>query len=242
MRIITLSLAVLALSGAAIAFQQPTADKAAPQAPSAQDAQVIAKQLPSYPLDVCPVSKEKLGGMGEGVNLVQDGRLVRFCCKDCVKDLKKDPAPILKQIDDAVIKAQKASYAMTKCPVSGKDLASATAPIDFVSGTRLVRFCCKDCVASFQKDPAKVMGQVDQAMIDAQKKSYPLTTCPISSKPIEGAGVDYLYGTRLVRFCCPKCPDAFLKDPTKTLAQLDAAAKNPKQAPAPAGGAKKTGG
>ena len=180
MRIITLSLAVLALSGAAIAFQQPTADKAAPQAPSAQDAQVIAKQLPSYPLDVCPVSKEKLGGMGEGVNLVQDGRLVRFCCKDCV--------------------------------------------------------------ASFQKDPAKVMGQVDQAMIDAQKKSYPLTSCPISSKPIEGAGVDYLYGTRLVRFCCPKCPDAFLKDPTKTLAQLDAAAKNPKQAPAPAGGAKKTGG
>ena len=225
MRIASFSLAALALSGAAIAFQQP-AEKSSPQ-----DAQVIAQQLPSYPLDKCPVSGEELGGtMGDPVNFVQEGRLVRFCCKDCIKDFKKDPAVVLKQIDEAVVKAQKASYPLAKCPVSGKELASMGEPLDYVHGTRLVRFCCKDCVGTFQKDPAKVMAQIDKGLIDAQKKTYPLTTCPISSKLIEGEGVDYLYGTRLVRFCCPKCPEAFLKDPAKHLAQLDAAGKKAKEA------------
>jgi len=32
---------------------------------------------------------------------------VRFCCKDCVRDFKKDPAKYLAMIDDAV--ARKAS-------------------------------------------------------------------------------------------------------------------------------------
>jgi len=230
MRIVSFSLAVLALSGAAIAFQQ-AAEKSSPP-----DAQVIAQQLPSYPLDQCPVSKERLGGaMGAPVDFVHEGRLVRFCCKDCIKDFKKDPALILKQIDEAVIKAQKASYPLAKCPVSGKDLASMGEPFDYVYGTRLVRFCCKDCVQSLQKDPTKVMAQIDKALIEAQKKTYPLTTCLISGKTIEGDGVDYMYGTRLVRFCCPKCPEAFLKDPTKHLAQLSDAAKKAKEASSPPG-------
>ncbi len=228
MRIVLFSLAVLALSGAAIAFQQ------AAEKPSPQDAQVIAQQLPSYPLEKCPVSGRALGG-GEPVNFVHEGRLVRFCSKDCIKEFPKDSAAILKQIDEAVVKAQKASYPLMRCPVSGKELASTSAPFDYVYGTRLVRFCSKDCVQTFQKDPARVMAQIDKALIDAQKKTYPLTTCLISSKTIEGEGVDYLYGTRLVRFCCPKCPEAFLKDPAKHLAQLEAAAKKAKEASSPTG-------
>ena len=230
MRIVSFSLAVLALSGAAIAFQQ-AAEKSSPQ-----DAQVIAQQLPSYPLDKCLVSGEELGGsMGDPVNFVHEGRLVRFCCEKCITEFKKDPAAVLKQIDEAVVKAQKASYPLAKCPVSGKELASMTETVDYVHGTRLVRFCSKDCVPSFEKDPAKVMAQIDKALIDAQKKTYPLTTCLISGKTIEGEGVDYLYGTRLVRFCCPKCPEAFLKDPTKPLAQLDAATTKAKEASSPPG-------
>jgi hypothetical protein len=63
-----------------------------------------------YPLDHCVVSGEKLeeGAMGGPVDYVhrEDGkpdRLVRFCCKDCVKDFKKDPAKYLKKIDDAAV-------------------------------------------------------------------------------------------------------------------------------------------
>jgi len=234
MKMLSLTLAFLLLPGAALAFQQAAKATATPG--SAGDEQVIAQQLPSYPLDVCPISKEKLGGdMGAPVDLVYEGRLVRFCCKNCVKDFRKDPAPVLKQIDAAVIKAQKASYPLSTCPVSGESLDVNGAPVDHVMGTRLVRFCCNDCVKEFQKDPAKVMAKVDAALIEKQKKDYPLTTCLISGKTIEGPGVDYLYGTRLVRFCCPKCPAAFLADPAKNLAKLDAAAKHPREAGSPAG-------
>jgi YHS domain-containing protein len=229
MRLVSVSVAVLALSGAALALLQ-SAEK-----PSPQDA-LIARQLPSYPLDTCPVSGEELGGaMGAPVEFVHEGRLVRFCCKQCIGEFKKDPAPFLGKIDAAVVKAQKASYPLTKCPVSGKELASMSEPVDYVHGTRLVRFCCKDCPQAFQKDPAKTMAQIDKALIDAQKKGYPLTTCLISGKTIEGEGVDYLHGTRLVRFCCPKCPEAFQKDPAKPLAQLEAAAKKAKEASSPPG-------
>ncbi len=69
----------------------------------------------TYPLTTCVVSGEKLGGdMGKPVIFIykdpkiknDPGREVRFCCPDCVKDFKKDPAKYLKKIDDAA-KAKK---------------------------------------------------------------------------------------------------------------------------------------
>ncbi len=228
MRIVPLALAALAFSGAAVAFQQPASQSAPAQDP------IVAQQLPSYPLETCPVSHEPLDSMGQPLDYVHEGRLVRFCCKSCVKEFKKDPASILKLIDEGVVKAQKASYPLAKCPVSGKDLGPSA--VDHVQGTRLVRFCCPDCIAAFQKEPAKYMAQIDAALIAEQKKSYPLKTCLVSGKEIAGEGVDFLYGTRLARFCCPKCPEAFQKDPGKYLAQLDAAAKKAKEAGSAPGG------
>jgi len=130
-------------------------------------------------------------------------------------------------IDDAVVKAQKASYPKMKCPVSGHDLAADA--VDIVQGTRLVRLCCKDCVAGFRKEPAKYMALVDAGLVAEQKKTYPLDTCVVSGEKIEGPGVDHLYGTRLVRFCCEKCVPGFDKEPAKYLAMLD---KAPAKAPA----------
>ena len=55
------------------------------------DQQMIEQQLPSYPLDTCMVSGDKLGGdMGKPVNIIYKNRLVRFCCPDCVPDFKKE--------------------------------------------------------------------------------------------------------------------------------------------------------
>jgi hypothetical protein len=65
-----------------------------------------------YPLTTCVVSGEKLGSMGAPVEHVhkQEGkpdRLVRFCCKACIKDFTQDPEKYLKMIDDAAaIKAK----------------------------------------------------------------------------------------------------------------------------------------
>ena len=38
-----------------------------------------------------------------------------------------------------------------------------------------------------------------------------------------GDPVDFVYGNRLVRFCCPGCIDGFKADPTAGLAKIDAA-------------------
>jgi len=211
-------LAVL-FSGVALAGQQQDPAKAA--APSS-DAKVIAQQLPSYPLTTCPISEEPLESMGKAVDIVHEGHLVRFCCKNCLGKFKKDPAPVLKTIEDAVVAQQLPKYPLTTCPVSGDALSDKA--VNFVQGTRLVRFCCKDCVEGFAKEPAKFMGAVDKALIADQKKTYPVSTCVVSGEALE-SGFDYLHGTRLVRFCCEKCVAEFQKEPTKYLALLDKANK-----------------
>src|SRR5262245_23657540 len=107
MRLFAFTPAVLALAGLAIAFQEPAA-KPAPTGPT--DEQVIASQLPSYPLTTCPISREPLDSMGKPFDLVNEGRLVRLCCKSCVKEFKKDAesvAKTIKAIDEAVVKEQK---------------------------------------------------------------------------------------------------------------------------------------
>lgn len=65
------------------------------------DKAVIEAQGKDYPLKTCPVSKEELGGMGEPVNVVVAGRLVRLCCNGCKKDLFKDPLKYIAAVDEA---------------------------------------------------------------------------------------------------------------------------------------------
>lgn len=60
-----------------------------------------------YTLQTCVVSDGKLGEMGEPYAYVHEGREIKFCCKGCLKDFKKDPAKYLKKIDEAEAKAAK---------------------------------------------------------------------------------------------------------------------------------------
>ena len=213
----------LTLAGLAVARQEKSAS---PAPDAALAARVVAQQLPTYPLTTCPISHDALDSGGKPVDLVHEGRLVRLCCKGCVKDFQKDPATAaatFEAIDAGVIAAQKASYPLATCPVSGEKLGGMDEPLDVVYGTRLVRLCCKGCVKGFQKDPAKVLAQIDAALIEKQKASYPLATCLVSGEKIERDGFDQLYGVRLTRLCCEKCAASFAKDPAKYLALLDKA-------------------
>ena len=77
------------------------------------DAAWLAKARADYPLTTCSVSGDKLDGgdMGQPLDYVykqagKTDRLIRFCCKDCLKDFKKDPAKYLKAIDDAAAAAK----------------------------------------------------------------------------------------------------------------------------------------
>ena len=80
--------------------------------PAAPEATWLAQAQAKYPLKTCVVSGEEFGGdMGAAFDYTykQDGkpdRLVRFCCKKCIKDFNKAPAQYLQKIDDSA-KAKK---------------------------------------------------------------------------------------------------------------------------------------
>ena len=64
-------------------------------------------KLKPYTLKNCIVSGEKLGEMGDPYVYEYKGREIKFCCKNCVKDFKKDPAKYVKKIEEAEAKAKK---------------------------------------------------------------------------------------------------------------------------------------
>lgn len=78
-----------------------------PVAGVAADQKTEKKKLKPYPLKTCVVSGEKLGEMGDPYVWEYEGRELKFCCKGCVKDFKKEPAKYIKQLDDAEAKAKK---------------------------------------------------------------------------------------------------------------------------------------
>lgn len=64
-------------------------------------------KLKPYTLQNCIVSGDKLGEMGEPIVYKYQGREIKFCCKGCVKDFKKEPAKYIKKIEEAEAKAKK---------------------------------------------------------------------------------------------------------------------------------------
>lgn len=64
----------------------------------ALDAAVVKEQKDKYPLSTCVVSDEKLGDMGGPIEYVHQGRLVRFCCKGCVKEFETKPGVFMKKL------------------------------------------------------------------------------------------------------------------------------------------------
>lgn len=202
---------------------KPTSQPAAAvQELSAKEREAIVReQLPSYPLQTCSVSGEPLGSMGDAINHIVDGRLVRLCCKGCLKGVEKDKAGTIAKIDDAVRRAQGPSYPLEVCVVSGEPLAPNSIHNEVV-GTRLLRTCCKKCGKTVAKNPRPYLEKVNAALIEAQKKSYKLTTCLISGEALGSEPVDYLYGTQLVRMCCNSCVRVFEKNPSLFLADLPA--------------------
>ena len=68
-------------------------ESASPDNPAAEAAAT------PYPLDVCLVSGEELGSMGEPVAIVHEGRQIKFCCDKCLPKFEADPAQYLSKLD-----------------------------------------------------------------------------------------------------------------------------------------------
>lgn len=56
-------------------------------------------EVKPYTLDVCLVSGEKLGSMGEPTSLVHEGQEIKFCCDSCEPKFKKDPSKFLSKLE-----------------------------------------------------------------------------------------------------------------------------------------------
>ena len=179
-------------------------------------------------MTVSVVAGGELGSMGDPVELVAGTQLVRFCCKACFPAFKKDPAKFFAMIDAAVLKAQKESYPLETCAVSGEPLGSMGDPIEYVHGTRLVRMCCKCCVKGFKKNPKEHMAKINAALMAKQRPSYPTEVCLVSGEPLTAMGepIELLHGTKLVRLCCKGCIKKFKSDPETFVAKLSGKKKN----------------
>ena len=65
------------------------------------DEAIIAAQKPDYAVETCPVTGAELGSMGEPVDRVVGGTLVRLCCPGCDAKLAANPAKYLQQLEEA---------------------------------------------------------------------------------------------------------------------------------------------
>lgn len=227
MKALPIAALALLVAGSALAAQDAKQKEPVEQTDAVEVSEkaIIAEQLPSYPLSRCIVSDEPLVAADGIIDYVYEGRLVRLCCKGCIKMLKKDPQKVVAALDEAVIEAQRPTYPLETCIVSGEPLGGMGEAIDYVHGTRLVRLCCKGCVKGFNKDVASNMAKIDAALIEAQRPSYPLKVCVVGGTDLGPDAIDMLYGTQLVRFCCSDCQNKFQADPQTYVAKLQAAKK-----------------
>ena len=183
-----------------------------------------AESAASYPLGICPISGRALSAGDESVAVEHGGRQVRFCSEGCRGAFEADPEKYLKEIDAKIVEQQKPYYPLDTCPISGGQLGAMGGPIDYVHMNRLVRFCCEGCINSFLKDADKHLAELDKAVIEKQKADYPLTVCPVMGSQLKPEkAVDYVFGNRLVRFCCASCIKDLEKEPAKYLSMLDQA-------------------
>lgn len=183
-----------------------------------------------YLLDTCPVSGQKLGSMGDPLVKTIEGREVRFCCGGCVGRFEADTAKHFAEIDKAIAEQQMPFYPLETCVVTGEPLVidGEDIGINYVYKNRLVRLCCKGCVRDFEADPVKYLKTLDDAIVKAQLKDYPLDTCAVledSKLGSMGEPAKIVVANRLVQFCCAGCQPTFEEDPAKFIAKLDAAWK-----------------
>jgi YHS domain-containing protein len=109
-------------------------------------------------------------------------------------------------------------HSQAACPVSGKDI-SKTVYADY-DGKR-VYFCCADCKAAFEKDPAKYIKKLKADGVKLEMVTHPQSACPFTGKDINKMTYSDYDGQR-VYFCCPNCKAAFEKAPQKTIDKLNA--------------------
>jgi hypothetical protein len=139
------------------------------------DMQIMHDQMRYYPAQTCLLSGEPLVEDGEDIsnNFVYGNRLIRTCCTKCERKFRADPAAFIKDLDKQVADAQRDSYPLKTCPVSGEKLGGMGEPKEIVVAGRLFRLCCPMCKPKLMANPAKYIGELDAAW-QAQGQFMPM--------------------------------------------------------------------
>lgn len=128
------------------------------------DAAIIEAHLPAYPLNECVVSGESFETEVENpISFVVNNRLVRVCCNHCVGEVSDYPHEYLPKLEAAYAEAQRESYPLTTCAVSGEELGSMGDPVELIAGQTLIRLCCDHCAGKVNEDPAAYIAKVHDA-------------------------------------------------------------------------------
>jgi hypothetical protein len=131
------------------------------------DKAIEALELPLYPPIHCVVMPDeslpdpKGPDAKEAHHVVVGNQLVRTCCAQCVRKVKRNPAAALAKVEKAIVAAQADTYPLKVCPISGRELPAN--PSQTLLAGRMVRFCCDGCKASAEREPAPILAKLDTA-------------------------------------------------------------------------------
>jgi YHS domain-containing protein len=203
--------AVLSIGAfAAAAFQEPKKD-------SKQTESKPAKvQTPFFGNEKCPISGEAIDRKHSAE---LDGQLVYFCCGKCLAKAKDDAKKVAAKAypADRVVDLKN-----DVCPVMGEKIDDPKQTI-VVMG-RKIHLCCDDCSEDVKKAPIAYLALATNSKLT----NVGNTKCPISGKDVSATDV-VIYKDKVVRLCCGKCPEAFEKDPDKSLAEAEKSARKPEK-------------
>lgn len=135
---------------------------AAGQSPEQEKAreQQTRDQLRMAVQEICPVSGQKLGSMGEPVKVQVGKEAVFLCCKGCAQQK-------IKREHWATIHANFAK-AQGICPVMKHELPKK--PKWTIVQGQLVYVCCPPCTKKIAAEPEKYLREVDALYAAALKK------------------------------------------------------------------------
>lgn len=159
---------------------------------------------------LCPLSGK---AVTEGKGYTYMGYRIGTCCDDCAAGVEKDPLTALlklRKLGQEPALAEGFSK-LEKCPLSGKPIAEGKVKI---KNNVMVSFCCDNCIAAYDKDPASVTAKMAEAKVAPTIITLEQNLCPISGHEAGGA-VSVVYKGKQVNLCCDDCKAGFEAEPDK---------------------------
>lgn len=118
-------------------------------------------------------------------------------------------------------KRQGDPFYVTWCATCAKPRYRTGQSILFMHGDRELRFCCKECVETFDSDPAAAITALDRRLIEDQLPHYPLTSSIVSDKPLGEHPVEVIWNNRLFRLADEAERATLMNDPMRFQRLLD---------------------